>query len=124
VPLVRLKIPADGIALQPAPAQTTAFDRDLTTLRLVIYPPPGVKAEPLTWPVDLLRFEYLMRRARGSTPDILAEECELSIRQLKDDLLARFAVGSPPGRIDFFAADRNRYTFRTLWVDTDGRIRI
>ena len=124
VPLVRLKIPADGIALQPAPAQTEAFDRDLTTLRLVIYPPPGVKAEPLTWPVDLLRFEYLMRRARGSTPDILAEECELSIRQLKDDLLARFAVEPPPGRIDFFAADRNRYTFRTLWVDPGGRIRI
>jgi hypothetical protein len=124
VPLVRLKIPADGIALQPAPAQTGAFDRDLTTLRLVIYPPPGVKAEPLTWPVDLLRFEYLMRRARGSTPDILAEECELSIRQLKDDLLARFAVAPPPGRIDFFAADRNRYTFRTLWVDPGGRIRI
>ena len=124
VPLVRLKIPADGIALQPAPAQTEAFDRDLTTLRLVIYPPPGVKAEPLIWPVDLLRFEYLMRRARGSTPDILAEECELSIRQLKDDLLARFAVEPPPGRIDFFAADRNRYTFRTLWVDHGGQIRI
>lgn len=124
VPLVRVKIPADGIALQPAPAQSAAFDRDLTTLRLVIYPPPGVRAEPVTWPVDLLRFEYLLRRARGSTPDILAEECELSIRQLKDTLLARFAVDQQPGRIDFFAADRNRYTFRTLWVDASGRIRI
>ncbi|HOT91745.1 MAG TPA: hypothetical protein PLJ78_13625 [Anaerolineae bacterium] len=124
VPLVRVKIPADGIALQPAPAQTEAFDRDLTTLRLVIYPPPGVEAQPVTWPVDLLRFEYLLRRARGSTPDILADECELSIRQLKDTLLARFAVEQPPGRVDFFAADRNRYTFRTLWVDPQGRIRI
>jgi len=123
VPLVRLKIPADGIALQPAPAQTEAFDRDLTTLRLVIYPPPGVRAEPLTWTVDLLRFEYLMRRARGSTPDILAEECELSIRQLKDDLLTRFAQELPPGRVDFFAANRNRYILRTLWIE-NGRIRI
>ncbi len=123
VPLVRLKIPTDGIALQPAPAQTEAFDRDLTTLRLVIYPPPGVRAEPLTWTVDLLRFEYLMRRARGSTPDILAEECELSIRQLKDDLLTRFAQEFPPGRVDFFAANRNRYILRTLWIE-NGRIRI
>ncbi len=124
VPLVRVKIPADGIALQPTPAQSEAFDRDLTTLQLKIYPPPGVQAEPVLWPVDLLRFEYLLRRARGSTPDILADECELSIRQLKDDLLARFAVETQPGRIDFFAADRNRYIFRTLWVDQEGRIRV
>jgi len=124
VPLVRVKVPADGITLQPVPAQTDAFDRDLTTLQLKIYPPPGVQAEPACWPVDLLRFEYLLRRARGSTPDILADECELSIRQLKDDLLACFATEPPPGRIDFFAADRNHYTFRTLWVDQEGRIRV
>lgn len=124
VPLVRVKIPADNIVLQPALVQTEAFDRDLTTLSLIIYPPPGVRDEPVTWPVDLLRFEYLLRRARGGTPDILADECELSIRQLKDTLLARFATGQQTGRIDFFAADRNRYTFRTLWVDPEGRIRI
>lgn len=123
VPLVRVKIHADGIKIQPASAPTEAFDRDLTTLCLIIYPPPGIHAEPLTWPVDLLRFEYLMRRARGSTPDILAEECELSIRQLKDDLLTRFAQEFPPGRVDFFAANRNRYILRTLWIE-NGRIRI
>ncbi len=121
---MRVKISAEGIALQPAPAQSEALDRDMTILHLVIFPPPGVRAEPVTWPVDLLRFEYLMRRARGSTPDILADECELSVRQLKDTLLARFAAEQQPRRIDFFAADRNHYTFRTLWVDPDGRIRI
>lgn len=124
VPLVRVKIPADGVAIQPARGHTEVFDRDLTTLRLVIHPPPGVQSEPVTWTLDLLRFEYLLRRARGSTPDILADECELSIRQLKDTLLSRFAVDQQRGRIDFFAADRNRYTFRTLWVDSEGRIRI
>lgn len=124
VPLVRVKVPADGIALHPAPAQTDAFDRDLTTLQLKIHPPPGVQADQVIWLVDLLRFEYLLRRARGSTPDILASECELSIRQLKDDLLANFATETQPGRIDFFAADRDSYTFRTLWVDGDGQIRI
>jgi hypothetical protein len=124
MPLVRIKIPADNVVLQPASVQTDAFDHELTTLRLVIYPPPGVQDEPVTWTVNLLRFEYLLRRARGSTPGILAEECDLSIRQLKDTLLSRFATEQQPGRIDFFAADRNRYTFRTLWVDSEGRIRI
>jgi hypothetical protein len=123
-PLVRVKIPADGVEIQVAPGQKDVFDRDLTTLRLVIYPPPGVQSEPVTWTLDLLRFEYLLRRARGSTPDILADECELSIRQLKDALLSRFATEQQSGRIDFFAADRNRYVFRTLWVDSEGRIHI
>ncbi len=121
--LVRVKIHADGIRLRSASVPTEAFDRDLTTLCLIIYPPPGIQAEPLTWTVDLLRFEYLMRRARGSTPNILAEECELSIRQLKDDVLTRFAQELLPGRIDFFAANRNRYILRTLWIE-NGRIRI
>lgn len=124
VPLVRVKIPVDGIAIQPNPGRKEVFDCDLTTLRLVFHPPPGVQSEPVIWTLDLLRFEYLLRRAQGGTPDILADECELSIRQLKDALLSRFAVDLPSGRIDFFAADRNRYTFRTLWVDSEGRIRI
>ncbi len=120
VPLVRVRIPADGITLQPhaPPTPTEAFDRDLTTLRMEIFPPPRVPGEPVHWTVDLLRFEYLMRRARGGTPDILAAECELAIRQLKDELLAHFAV-EEEGRLDFFAADRNCYTFCTLWVDEE-----
>ena len=124
VPLVRVRIPADGIALQPFTSPAEAFDCEMTTLQLEFYPPPRVPAEPVRWPVDLLRFEYLMRRARGSTPNILADECELAIRQLKDELLARFTVEEEEGRLDFFAADRNRYTFRTLWVDEEGHIRV
>ena len=123
VPLVRVRIPADGVTLGPHPCFLEAFNCDLITLRLEISPPPRVEAESVSWQVDLLRFEYLMRRARGGTPDILADECELAIRQLKDELLARFATEEEPGRIDFFAADRNRYTFRTLWVDEEGRVR-
>ena len=124
VPLVRVRLPADGITLRPQSWIVKAFDCEMTTLQLEFYPPPRVPAEPVHWPVDLLRFEYLMRRARGGTPDILAAECELAIRQLKDELLARFATQEEPGRIDFFAADRNRYTFRTLWVDEEGHIRV
>jgi hypothetical protein len=119
---VRVRIPADGITLQSHASSTDAFDCNLTTLRLEIFPPPRIQAEPVRWSVDLLRFEYLMRRARGSTPDILAAECELAIRQLKGELLIRFAV-EEEGRLDFFAADRNSYIFRTLWVDEEGRVR-
>ena len=124
VPIVRVKIATDYIDLRTRSAQIEAFDRNLTTLLLEVPPPPRVRAEPICWSIDLLRFEYLMRRARGSTPNILAQECELAIRQLKDELLARFAVEEEEGRLDFFAADRNRYTFRTLWVDEEGHIRV
>lgn len=121
VPLVRVRIPIDGIALQPYGPTSDAFSCNMTTLRLEIFPPPRVEAEPVHWQVDLLRFEYLMRRARGGTPEVLAAECELAFRQLKDTLLIRFGV-EEEGRLDFFAADRNSYTFRTLWVD-EGRVR-
>jgi hypothetical protein len=125
VPVVRVKISADGVDLRPHSAQSEAFDRGLATLLLEIFPPPRVRAEPVCWRVDLLRFEHLMRRARGSTPNVLAAECELIIRQLKDELLSRFASDEEePGRIDFFAADRNRYSFRTLWMDEEGHIRV
>ncbi|GAB4533302.1 MAG: hypothetical protein Fur0018_22500 [Anaerolineales bacterium] len=124
VPLVRVRIPADGILLRPYVHPAEAFDCEMTTLQLEFSPPPRVSTDPMRWPVDLLRFEYLMRRARGSTPNILADECELAIRQLKDELLNRFATEEETSRIDFFAADRNRYTFRTLWVDEKGHIRV
>ncbi len=124
VPLVRVRIPADGVTLRPYAHSAEAFDCEMTTLQLEFAPHPPVSPERVHWTVYLLHFEYLMRRARGSTPNILAEECELAIRQLKDDLLARFAVEEEKGRLDFFAADRNRYTFRTLWVDEEGHIRV
>jgi len=125
VPIVRVKIAADYIDLRPNAKQTEAFDRDLTTLLLIIPPPPRVRAEPVHWRVDLLRFEYLMRRARGGTPNVLAAECELAIRQLKDELLVRFAAEeTEPNRVVFFAADRNRYTLQTLWMDEEGHIRV
>jgi len=124
VPLVRIRIPADNVTFRPHTPTAEAFDRDGPVLQLEVFPPPRVKADPVRWQVNLLRFEYLMRRARGGTPNVLAQECELAIRQLKDELLARFAGQEESDRIDFFAADRNRYIFRTIWVDDKGHIRI
>lgn len=123
VPIVQVNIPGVNVDLQPKSAETEAFDRDLTVLQLEILPPPRVEADPIRWSLDLLRFEYLLRRARGGTPNILASECELSIRQLKDDLLSQFTNEDEANRVDFFAAERNRYQLRSLWVDEDNRIR-
>lgn len=124
VPIVQVKIPSGNIDLMPKSEETEAYNRDLKALQLEILPPARVNTLPIYWSMDLLRFEYLMRRARGGTPNILDSECELSIRKLKDDLLSKFISEDESNRIDFFAADRNRYWLRSLWVDEDNRIRL
>ena len=124
VPIVRFKVPVDYIALTVQDAQVEAYDCDRRDLWLEIPPPPRVTSESVTWQVDLLRFEYLMRLAEGGTYNILADECELVIRQLKDELLTRFAQDEDTRHIAFFAADRNRYVLRDLWLDEEGKIRM
>jgi len=124
VPIVRVKVPVDYIDLMVRDAQVEAYDCDRRDLWLEIPPPPRVATEPVTWQVDLLRFEYLMRLAGGGTYNILADQCELAIRRLKDELLTRFAQDEDTGHIAFFAADRNRYVLRDLWLDKEGKIRV
>jgi hypothetical protein len=94
-------------------------------LVLEVPPPPRIEAVPVRWPIDLLRFEYLMWRARGGTANVLAAECELLIRNLKDELLSHFAAEDVDGnQIVFFAADRHRYTLQTLWIDEAGHMHV
>ena len=125
VPIVRFKVATDYIELQPFSSKSQVFDNNRITLRMEIPPPPRVRAESITWTIDLLRFEYLMRRARGGTPNVLATECELGIRQLKDRLLSGFAREEiDPGQVTFFAASQNRYALQTLQIDQDKRIRM
>lgn len=124
VPIVQVRIPTDNIILRTKNDLSNIFDRDFTSLELEIHPPMRVQAEPISWPINLLQFEYLMRRGKGGTPDVLSYECELFIRKFKDDLLSRFATENEKKRIDFFAAERNRYQLRTLWIDDTNRIRI
>jgi len=128
VPIVRIRMPIDNIEILLQDLSSEALDRDKTILQLEFFPPPGVQAEPVYWSMDLLRFEYLMRRAWGGTPNILAAECDLAVRQLKDELLSRFAAKSADGKrrgalqIDFFAPDRTRYTFRSLVINKGIRL--
>jgi hypothetical protein len=46
------------------------------------------------------------------------------VRSLKDQLLSRFA-GAPDrsGELEFFVAERHRYSPRRLWLDENGNIR-
>jgi hypothetical protein len=124
VPIVQTKIASDYIELEQEIPDQTVSDRELTTLVMEIPPPPRMKVAPIRWKVDLLRFEYLMWRAEGGMPNILASECELAIRQLKDEILLRFVLQeNDPTQITFFAGEGTSYTERSLWVDKHGTIR-
>lgn len=128
-PLVRLRFPLTDIRLVAEERDSPAYNRDRRALRLVIAPPAHARVanthtEPVRWPVGLLQFEYLMRLAHGGTYNILAEECELSVRSLKDQLLSTFASApAPHEQLEFFVADRHRYNLRQLWIDEHGKIR-
>lgn len=126
MPIVRVQIPTLYIKLQVKPPSAEALDSIDSTLHLIIPPPPlQSNVEPYKWKIDLLRFEYLIRRARGGTPNVLAAECELSIRQFKDDLLAQFVKEEADTRkVQFFAAKQNRYQLMALWVDEAGNLRV
>jgi hypothetical protein len=128
-PLVRLTIPTQGIEVQVDRRPNLAYDCDRPDLHLVIAAPPaltmhgGAVPKPQRWRMNLLLFEYLMRLANGGTYNILAEECELSVRDLKDRLLSAFAREPTGGIIEFFVAERQRYTLRKLKIDENGTIR-
>jgi hypothetical protein len=128
-PLVRLIIPTQGIELRVDRRQNLAYDCDRPDLHLIIAPPPALTVQdgdvpkPQSWRINLLLFEYLMRLANGGTYNILAEECELSVRDLKDRLLSAFAREPAGGTIEFFVAERRRYALRKLKIDERGTIR-
>ena len=129
-PLVRLHFPLTDIELDIEDRTNTAYDCDRRTLALVIAPPASLRRlpaheqpAPLRWPFGLLQFEYLLRLAHGGTFNVLAEECELDIRNLKDRLLNTFSgADDRSGRLEFFVAESNRYTLRQLWIDEQSKI--
>jgi hypothetical protein len=129
-PLVRLQFPLTDLALEVCDRTNSAYDCDRAALELVITPPahfrrlPVAKPpQPVRWSFGLLQFEYLLRLANGGTFNILAEECELDVRSLKDTLLRTFADASTErGEVAFFVAQGHRYTLRKLWLDENGAI--
>jgi len=125
IPIVRLKLPADNIDFRSDGSLPQAYDYNRHALKLAIYPPARIQHSPLQWQVALLRFEYLMRLAQGGTFNILSEECELAIRQLKDALIAAFASSSDERKsVTFFVAERNHYALHELWINDEGKIQV
>lgn len=126
VPIIQAKIPTDHIELKVTDLTTEAYDNDLRNLVLVIPPPPKVKSDEVSFSLNLLIFEYLVRLASGGTYNILSKECELAIRKLKDQLISKFTNTKESGerQIEFFAAYKNRYVLRQIWLDDDGKIQV
>ncbi len=129
-PLVRLEIPANGIGLSIDDREEQAFDRRWADLYIHFSPPPELHLrwtkdalKPQRWRLNLLVFEYLLRLADGGTFNVLADECELSIRSLKDRLLSEFAHETTNTRIRFFVAEQQQYVLKTIYLDEKGIIR-
>lgn len=129
-PLVRLEIPANGVEIWADPREDEALNRRWHDLYLRITAPPelylrrtGGALKPQQWRLNLLVFEYLLRLADGGTFDVLADECELSIRNLKDRLISAFTDEHASKRIRFFVAERQRYVLKTIEIDEQGVIR-
>jgi hypothetical protein len=130
-PLVRLAIPTSGISLRVDRRVEHAFDRAWPELYLQIGAPPALllhdpsaASRPQSWRLNLLLFEYLMRLSHGGTYNVLAEECELSVRNLKDRLLSAFArEPNTDDLVEFFVAERRQYSLKRLRIDEQGTIR-
>ncbi|WP_124681887.1 hypothetical protein [Candidatus Viridilinea mediisalina] len=129
-PLVRLSIPADALTIKPSAPTNALYDCEWPKLYLVITAPPALlhtdpdaAKRPVSWPLNLLLFEYIMRLARGGTYNVLAAECALSLRNLKDHLLSTFAT-TPTQResVEFFVTERHSYVLKKLRFDEDGCI--
>lgn len=125
VPLLRLKLARDNIDVQVDKAETHAYNQENPRLILEIYPPARVRADPVRWHLNLLNFEYILRRAHGGMPNILDAECALEIRQLKDTLLVNFA--QPKAKVEveveFLALQSQGYAVQKIKI-ADGKLYI
>ncbi|WP_298819109.1 hypothetical protein [Chloroflexus sp.] len=123
-PLVLFRIPIDNIRLFFDETAADYIDVTRYTLCLDISPPrTSQNQEPLKWRLGILQFEYIMRLAVGGNFAILATECELDIRRLKDELIKRFAPTTLDQHVvEFFMPARSRYELRRLRINEHRKI--
>lgn len=125
-PIVLLTLPFENIRLTVNTTIDQHLDLPERSLYLHIAPPPTQRhADPVEWPLNILLFEHLMRIADGGHISILADECELEVRRLKDVLTQQFAtVDTSANEVSFFVPARHRYELRRLRIDEQGRLAI
>jgi len=125
IPIVTATLPAANLNLYVEDFESEVVDRDGHKLVLRVYPPPWLQihVDPVDWHVDLLTYEYLVRRALGGTPDVLAEECALEIGMFKDRLTQQIVNHLPPSnRVEFIGPDKNAYHLFQVQLQGDERI--
>lgn len=121
VPIVRVQVPALNVALRAESDDPSWSEAGRRKLILKI-------ADPWTgWPpveerIDMLRFEYLMRLSQGGTFNVLAEECSLFVRELKDKLLTSFGSSAEDDSLTFFGVEDDRYVIKRLLFDERGKL--
>jgi len=125
-PIVLLTLPIENIKITVNTARDQHLDLPERSLYLHIAPPTTQRhAKPIAWPLNILLFEHLMRIADGGHISILADECELEVRRLKDVLIQQFAtVDTAANEVAFFVPARYRYELRRLRIDEQGRLAI
>ncbi|MGC8799941.1 MAG: hypothetical protein ACP5UR_06825 [Chloroflexus sp.] len=125
-PIVLLTLPIENIRLTVNTTSDQHLDLPERSLYLHITPPPIQRhAEPVEWPLNILLFEHLMRIADGCHISILADECELEVRRLKNVLIQQFTtVDTSANEVAFFVPARHRYELRRLRIDEQGRLAI
>lgn len=124
VPMVRVRIPELNVALLSESEDLEWSEGGRRNLMLKVADPWAGKP-PVSERIDLLRFEYLMRLARGGTYNVLAEECSLFVRELKDNLLTSFAASSDhqqDRRLTFFGIEDDEYVLKELRFDDEGKL--
>lgn len=125
-PIVLLTLPIENIKLEVKIITDKPIDLPDRTLYLHVAPPPSHRnADPVEWPLNILLFEHLMRIAEGGHISILADECELEVRRLKDLLIEQFAsLDQSTNEVTFFVPARHRYELRRLRINEQGQITI
>ncbi len=125
VPIVMAILPAANLDLQAEPAESDVLDGHPRVLELVVYPPPRLQKqiEPIHWRIDLLTYEYLIRRALGGTPDVLANACELEIRMFRDRLTREIVNNLPSAQhLCFIGPESDGYRLFDIRLEGEQRI--
>lgn len=120
VPVIKASVPYHLIDLSPFPDHHP--DRLVFAFRYV-----GAHAPRLE--INQLLYEYLIRLAEGGTRNVLAQECELRVRQFKEELLAKVGLfsmtkGKKPEPLRFFNQTETGFVQHRVVIQADGKVKV
>ncbi len=121
VPIVRVEVSAQNVALRAESDDPSWSEAGRRKLMLQIAG-SWTSRPPVEERIDMLRFEYLMRLSQGGTFNVLAEECSLFVRELKDKLITSFGSLSEDNTLTFFGVENDRYVTKQLLFDEWGKL--